>query len=90
MKLNINKLGKIEEAKIELKDLTIICGPNSSNKTWLSYLIGNMLTTVYNPTIGDDIPEEISEFVSDLLQNGESSIDIEKARSVYLEYLQTT
>ena len=39
MKFQIEKLGKINKADIELKDLTIICGPNGSNKTWLAYSI---------------------------------------------------
>ncbi|MBB1341426.1 AAA family ATPase [Pseudoalteromonas sp. SR45-6] len=39
MKFKIEKLGKINNADIELKDLTIICGPNGSNKTWLAYSI---------------------------------------------------
>lgn len=88
MKLNIRNLGKIKKAEIELKDLTIICGPNSSNKTWLSYLIGNMLTTIYTPFIDLDTPEEIKKFAEDVLNNGESSIDLEKAKSIYLDYLQ--
>ncbi|ELS4795310.1 AAA family ATPase [Vibrio alginolyticus] len=88
MKLNISNLGRISEAEIELKDLTIICGPNSSNKTWLSYLIGNMLTTIYTPIVNDDMPKELDKFVTDLINKGESSINLDKARTVYLKYLE--
>ncbi|MBE3976001.1 AAA family ATPase [Vibrio parahaemolyticus] len=90
MKLNIRNLGKIKKADIELKDLTIICGPNSSNKTWLSYLIGNMLTTIYSRNIDSNIPEELNAFVKTLLDNGTSFIDLDSARTAYLSYLQTT
>lgn len=44
MKFQIRNLGNIRKANIELKDLTIICGPNSSNKTWLSYAIFHHLS----------------------------------------------
>ncbi|EIU6820952.1 AAA family ATPase [Vibrio parahaemolyticus] len=88
MKLNIRNLGKIKKAEIELKDLTIICGPNSSNKTWLSYLIGNMLTTIYTPLSDFDTEDEIRKFSEDIIKNGESSIDVEEAKSIYFDYLQ--
>jgi hypothetical protein len=39
MHLQIRNLGNIQQADIDIKDLTIICGPNGSNKTWLSYAI---------------------------------------------------
>ncbi|TBT40868.1 hypothetical protein D5E81_13185 [Vibrio parahaemolyticus] len=90
MKLNIRNLGKIKKAEIELKDLTIICGPNSSNKTWLSYLIANMLTTIYSRNIDSNIPEELNDFVKTLLDNGEAFIDLDSARTAYLSYLKTT
>lgn len=52
MKFFIENLGKIPSASIELNDLTIICGPNSSSKTWLSYSIYHYLNSFYNPKIG--------------------------------------
>ncbi|TNZ99449.1 hypothetical protein, partial [Vibrio parahaemolyticus] len=52
MKFHITDLGKIPEANIELNDLTIICGPNSSSKTWLSYSIYHYLNAFFTPHIG--------------------------------------
>ncbi|HCE3660182.1 TPA: AAA family ATPase [Vibrio parahaemolyticus] len=52
MKFHITGLGKIPEAKIELNDLTIICGPNSSSKTWLSYSIYHYLNSFHTSNIG--------------------------------------
>ncbi|HHG3341459.1 TPA: AAA family ATPase [Vibrio parahaemolyticus] len=49
MEFYINKLGKIDKATLELKDLTIICGPNSASKTWLSYSIYHHLTSLRQP-----------------------------------------
>lgn len=83
-------MGKIKKADIELKDLTIICGPNSSNKTWLSYLIGNMLTTIYMPALNEDVPEEFRTLAIEVIEKGTSSIDLNKAKSVYVKYLQST
>ncbi|WP_139959593.1 AAA family ATPase [Flavicella sediminum] len=40
MKLEINNLGPIKNAKIDLsKKLTVFCGPNNSGKTYLSFLV---------------------------------------------------
>ncbi len=39
MRLQIKNLGNIQQADIDINDLTIVCGPNGSNKTWLSYAI---------------------------------------------------
>lgn len=48
MKIHVENLGKIERADIEVNDLTIICGPNSATKTWLSYSIYHHLCAVYD------------------------------------------
>lgn len=90
MKLNIRNLGKIKKADIELKDLTVICGPNSSNKTWLSYLISNMLTTIYEKNIKVEMSKEIDDFAKNILEHGEASIAQDTARSAYLTYLKTS
>lgn len=39
MEFSFQNLGNIKKANVELKDLTIICGPNNSSKTLLSYSI---------------------------------------------------
>ncbi len=46
------------------------------------------LTTIYTPIANLDAPDEIIEFAKNILNNGESSIDIEKVKSIYLDYLQ--
>ncbi|MDD9154580.1 AAA family ATPase [Aliivibrio sp. S4TY2] len=48
MKFHIENLGKIKQADIKVNDLTIICGPNSASKTWLSYSIYHHLNSIFN------------------------------------------
>jgi len=36
MKINIQNLGVIKQAELELGDLTIICGQNNSSKTYVT------------------------------------------------------
>lgn len=39
MQIKFKNLGPIRDAKIELGDLTVICGPNNTGKTYVSYSI---------------------------------------------------
>jgi predicted ATP-dependent endonuclease of OLD family len=39
MKFTFKNLGKLDEAEIEVKDLTIVCGENNTGKTYLLYAI---------------------------------------------------
>lgn len=43
MKFNFRNFGKIVEGTVETKDLTIICGPNGTGKTYISYAIHSFL-----------------------------------------------
>ncbi|HEQ3533758.1 TPA: AAA family ATPase [Vibrio parahaemolyticus] len=80
MKFHIKNLGKIKQADIEVNDLTIICGPNSSNKTWLSYFINHCLNTVNTRLAGTAIGlnEELNECINDIIKNGSGFIDLER------------
>ena len=46
MKFGIKNLGPINEAEIELGDLTIICGKNNCGKTYLTYSLYSFLAKV--------------------------------------------
>ncbi|HCG8627331.1 TPA: AAA family ATPase [Vibrio parahaemolyticus] len=85
MKFHIQNLGKIKNANIDIKDLTIICGPNSSNKTWLSYFINHCLVTVRQSitTIAAAIDDELSDEVDCLVTQGSIRIDLDKYRSTF-------
>lgn len=83
MEFYINKLGKIDKATIELKDLTIICGPNSSSKTWLSYSIYHHLTSLRQPRWDPmDFP---SASASTFLNEGDTEFSVKSAK--FREYL---
>lgn len=43
MKFKIENLGKLEQADIEISDLTVICGENNSGKTYATYAIYGFL-----------------------------------------------
>jgi hypothetical protein len=39
MKLSVRKLGRIAQAEIDVRPLTIFVGPNNTNKTWVAYCL---------------------------------------------------
>ena len=39
MLIKFNNLGKIKETELDLRPLTIIIGPNNSNKTYIAYSV---------------------------------------------------
>ena len=56
MKLKVEQLAKIEEATIEVKNLTIFVGKNSTNKSYMAhtiYMVNKIISTRYN--IADNI-----------------------------------
>jgi predicted ATPase len=46
LKIEVQGLGAIKTATIDLKPLTILIGPNNSGKTWLAYV----LLALFGPT----------------------------------------
>jgi energy-coupling factor transporter ATP-binding protein EcfA2 len=45
--VEFNKLGKVKHTSLELKPLTVIIGPNNSNKTYLAYSVYGLLDQYY-------------------------------------------
>lgn len=43
MKLKIEKLGRIQSAEIDVRPLTVLIGPNNTNKTWTAYALYGLL-----------------------------------------------
>jgi predicted ATPase len=41
MKIKFSNLGGIQETELDLRPLTVIIGPNNSNKTYIAYLLEN-------------------------------------------------
>ena len=44
MKIQVKKLGALEQAEFELGDMTIICGNNNTGKTYATYALFGFLS----------------------------------------------
>ena len=66
MKFTFKNFGNIDSGKIELADLTLICGPNNVGKTYISYAIYGFIKKFIN-LINIDIKQE---WVEDLSNKG--------------------
>ena len=74
MKIEIQQLGPIKNAKIDLsKKLTVFCGPNNSGKTYVAFFI-HALTKSGMKFFRD---KDSSNFISTLINNGEYELEID-------------
>lgn len=73
MKMSIEDLGAVDYAELELADLTVVCGPNNTGKTYVTYLVFCLLST-WRQFINIDIGKDLLE----LRRNGLSKIDLDK------------
>lgn len=73
MKLSIQNLGVVETAKLEVGDLTIVCGNNNLGKTYVTYAFYGMLKYLRSAFSIIPISQKI---VEDLIGNGEIVIDL--------------
>ena len=48
MKIKFQNLGNIKEAELDLRPLTVIIGPNNSNKTYIAYSIYGLWECINN------------------------------------------
>ncbi|MGE8542189.1 AAA family ATPase [Acinetobacter sp. ANC 3813] len=70
---SIKNLGNLEEGKIEVKPLTLLCGPNNTGKTWVMYtLYGFLNNRDINNLTGVD------QIVISLKENGLWEFDLEE------------
>lgn len=60
MKFRFQNLGLINDAKLELADLTIICGENNSGKTYITYAIYGLLKS-WRETLFEILFSEINK-----------------------------
>ena len=66
MKIKLLNLGSIKEAEVDLRPLTVIIGPNNSNKTYIAYSIyGLWINHRDGLFFSSEILEKI-EFIKDL------------------------
>jgi ABC-type lipopolysaccharide export system ATPase subunit len=72
MKFQLEKLGNLKQATIELGDLTILCGDNNTGKTYASYAIYGFLTS-WQETIDFNVA---ASQLQQLLQKGILKLDL--------------
>jgi len=46
VKLKIEKLGRIQRAELDVRPLTVLIGPNNTNKTWTAYVLYGLLQSL--------------------------------------------
>ncbi len=71
LNIRVNNLGNIKEADIKLNKLTIFCGENNSGKTYLNYILYELLDKRF--TLRHNIFESI---VKETKENGSMQINI--------------
>jgi AAA15 family ATPase/GTPase len=81
MKAKFKNIGPIQDADLELKDLTIIAGANNTGKTYLAYTLYGFLKMVHHPIFIRDriksFPFDPRTVLKNLLETGHSQISIE-------------
>lgn len=70
-KFSIENLGGLEHGDVDVKPLTLLCGPNNTGKTWVMYAIYGFLN---NSSV--DGLHGIDSLVSELQEQGISNFDI--------------
>lgn len=80
MKFTFKKLGKLDEAEIEVKDLTIVCGENNTGKTYLLYAIYGFWAYLVRSGIPflSDGSREVLKTQKKIVLNIEETFSIEK------------
>ena len=74
MKITVQNLGVLKEAMFELGDLTVICGPNNTGKTYANYALYGFLENWRSFLKADVSGKEIDE----IIDKGVGRIDLDK------------
>jgi predicted ATPase len=73
MKVDIKELGYVKNIQLDLgKDLTILCGPNNTGKTYVAYAIYGLMK------FRDELPKskKVGEEIKNLIEKGQIELDI--------------
>jgi len=73
LSFNFRNFGYLKKGKIELSDLTIICGKNNVGKTYLNYGIYGFLNSIKN-----NLKFSFDKELDELLMNGFINLDLKK------------
>jgi len=81
MRAEFKKIGPINEADLELKDLTIIAGANNTGKTYLAYTLYGFLKLVKEPLFlysrVKKLPFDSGKVSKELVADGKSKVNID-------------
>jgi hypothetical protein len=77
MNIHFHNLGKIKETELELKPMTVIIGPNNSNKTYIAYSIYGLWQTIMEADL------RVSDFPFQLAASGSLSIKLEALQKAF-------
>ncbi len=77
MNIRFHNLGKIKETELDLKPMTVIIGPNNSNKTYIAYSIYGLWQTVMEADL------RVSEFPFHLAASGTMSIKLDALQKAF-------
>lgn len=84
MKIKFENFGKISSGSININDLTVICGPNNTGKTYTSYAVYGLLYSfgvLFDYGISDD-------FYNDLEKGNPVSLDMDEIVKVIPEEIK--
>ena len=73
MEISIKNLGPLKQAEFELGDLTIICGPNNTGKTYATYAVYGFLSK-WRDVFSIHVPEKN---IQQLLADGVTELNIQ-------------
>ena len=80
MKILFKNIGPVGKAELELKDLTIIAGPNNTGKTYLAYTLYGFFRLVRQPLFLrhkiKDLPFDVSKTAQKILDTGTAHIPV--------------
>lgn len=84
MRIDFTNLGQAGNGSLEIADLTIICGPNNSGKTYTSYAVFGLLrqiSSLFDFGITDETVDEI-------LSGGVVRVDLRKTKEDMPQYIK--
>jgi AAA domain, putative AbiEii toxin, Type IV TA system len=57
LELTVNNLGRLKDAKVDIKPLTVFVGPNHTNKTWTAYSLYGIARNLAHTKFSSRLPE---------------------------------
>ena len=85
LQIHIENLGKITEASLDLRPLTIFIGPNNTNKSWAAYSIYGVLESSASKVLAQEYLNSETRFIQSPLRKGLLEIVNSFEKNFYVE-----